>query len=657
MRLLRRLGVPVLGTAILAAGPASARGGATWTSLGPPGGTVDVVAAAPSLPTTVYAGSKVGGVFASTDSGQTWRIANAGLSDRRVGRLAVSPADPGVVYAGTPSGIFKTTDGGGSWSAASSGLPSGNITTIAIDPSTPDTVYAAGPSGIVAKSTNGGGSWTSVGNATTATAQPAALAVNPSSPRTIFLGTLQSGVFRSDDGGTTWTARNNGLADVLGNTVTDVSAVAVDPTSPTRVYAGTADAFVFRSEDSGATWNPYPGAIGSTYVVSIAVASDGTAFLAQKEGIVARGPTDGAWASMPFVSSYVNGISVPGGQVPLYAAYGQLPFDTGGFGRWDGGGEFLTTALPLLVVAAIAPDPASPERAIVATTAQTFVYEPGTAVGPWSPPFANGGVANGLQSNPIAVFFDPRTPGLVYAGGGGLILRSTDGGTSNWVATPGIPATAIPTVTRCFGILPGTSQGMLAGTSTGLYQSSDGTSWSAGSADLSARQVWALGGDASTTVLWAGTDAGVYRSGDAGAHWTPVSGGPSGLVRAVRVSGTGAVIAGGDAGLFVSTDGTSWAPASGVSGVVYGLGASAVSGELAAGGGAGVSVSADGGAHWSAEAQGLTNPNVISLGYLTDGTLLAGTNGGSVFVRTVTEDREGVSRAPAPAAPRELAPR
>jgi len=619
---------------------------------------VDVVASAPSAPTTVYAGSKVGGVFASTDSGQTWRVANTGLSDLRVGRLTVSPADAGVVYAGTPSGVFKTTNGGVSWAAASNGLPAGNITTIAIDPSTPDTVYAAGPSGTVAKSTNAGGSWTSVGNATTSIAQPVVLAVNPSNPRNLYLGTLQSGVFRSDDGGTTWTARNNGLADLLGNPVTDVSAVAVDPTSATRVYAGTADAYVFRSDDSGATWSPYPGAFGSTYVVAIAVADDGTAFLAEREGIAARRPADSTWGAMPYVSSYVNGISVPGSVFPFYAAYGNLPFDPGGFGVWDGSSTFAfaTVQLPLLVVAAIAADPQSSERAIVATTATTFVYDADTPGGPWIPPFAGGGQPSGLQSNPIAVLFDPRTPGLVYAGGGGLILRSVDGG-NDWTSTPGIPASSIPTVTRSFSILPGTSQGMIAGTSTGLYQSSDGTSWSPGSADLSARQVFALGGDASTTVLWAGTDSGVYRSGDAGAHWAAAAGGPSGLVRAVRVLSSGAVIAGGDSGLFVSADGASWAPASGASGTVYALAVSPVTGEIAAGGAGGVFVSADGGAHWSAQAKGLTNPNVISVGYLTDGTLIAGTNGGSVFERVVTADRDVVSRTASPAAPRDLAPR
>ena len=66
---------------------------------------------------------------------------------------------------------------------------------------------------------------------------------------------------------------------------------------------------------------------------------------------------------------------------------------------------------------------------------------------------------------------------------------------------------------------------------------------------------------------------------------------------------------------------------------------------LAAGSAAGVFVSEDGGATWILETNGLTNPDVFALTYLGNGTLLAGTNGGSVFERSVTAPRAAVSRA------------
>ncbi len=124
------------------------------------------------------------------------------------------------------------------------------------------------------------------------------------------------------------------------------------------------------------------------------------------------------------------------------------------------------------------------------------------------------------------------------------------------------------------------------------------------------------------------------------------------------VARTGAVLAGADSGLFVSADRAAWLPAAGGSGAVFALAANGASGELAAGAAAGVYASGDGGSTWTLQTSGLTNPDVFSLAYLGDGTLLAGTNGGSVFARSVTAPRATVSRAGSgPPPPKSVAPR
>jgi len=65
----------------------------------------------PQTPTTIYAGTgghvhtmTGAGVFESLDGGETWNAINTGLSDLRINTLAVDPVAPSTVYAGTVGG-------------------------------------------------------------------------------------------------------------------------------------------------------------------------------------------------------------------------------------------------------------------------------------------------------------------------------------------------------------------------------------------------------------------------------------------------------------------------------------------------------------------------------------------------------------------------
>jgi len=62
-------------------------------------------------------------VFKSTNGGGSWKPGRHGPDRSDVLSLAIDPAAPQTVYAGTAEGgVFKSTDGGGSWSPANSGL-------------------------------------------------------------------------------------------------------------------------------------------------------------------------------------------------------------------------------------------------------------------------------------------------------------------------------------------------------------------------------------------------------------------------------------------------------------------------------------------------------------------------------------------------------
>src|SRR5437879_6508873 len=68
----------------------------TWTNNGPEGGEILALAIEPASNSTLYAGTSGGGVFKSTNAGQSWNA--TGLRNASVHALAAP--GPTVLYAG-----------------------------------------------------------------------------------------------------------------------------------------------------------------------------------------------------------------------------------------------------------------------------------------------------------------------------------------------------------------------------------------------------------------------------------------------------------------------------------------------------------------------------------------------------------------------------
>jgi alpha-tubulin suppressor-like RCC1 family protein len=141
----------------------------------PESGRVTSIAIDPSDPNgnTVYLGTAAGGVWKTTDGGQTWTPITDDQDSLHIGAITVDPTNPQVVYAGLGVqdesddqffglGILKSTDGGASWRLLTDpAISNTNFGRLAIDPQHPDTVYAATDSGI-ARSDDGGVTWSLV---------------------------------------------------------------------------------------------------------------------------------------------------------------------------------------------------------------------------------------------------------------------------------------------------------------------------------------------------------------------------------------------------------------------------------------------------------------------------------------------------------------
>jgi photosystem II stability/assembly factor-like uncharacterized protein len=130
----------------------SVDGGSNWrmASLGISGDYMGVLALDPLNPATLYASTSAwaatdeSSIVKSTDAGSTWHSLS-GLPG--VGALAINPRDPSTLYAATYLGVFRSTDGGVRWHEFNTGLTDRRIGSLAID-WTGTRLYAGGWGGV-----------------------------------------------------------------------------------------------------------------------------------------------------------------------------------------------------------------------------------------------------------------------------------------------------------------------------------------------------------------------------------------------------------------------------------------------------------------------------------------------------------------------------
>ena len=74
----------------------------TWREVGPfRGGRSVAVAGSAARPNEYWMGTTGGGVYKTTDGGQTWNAVTDSVFGGTIGAIAVSPSNPDIVYVGT----------------------------------------------------------------------------------------------------------------------------------------------------------------------------------------------------------------------------------------------------------------------------------------------------------------------------------------------------------------------------------------------------------------------------------------------------------------------------------------------------------------------------------------------------------------------------
>ena len=261
-----------------------------WTWLGPQGADVEVIVCDPVVSGVIFIGTQEG-VYKSTNSGNSWAVANEGLVYGKVLDLAMNPITPTIIYAATwgGEGVQKTINGGDSWQPPQGPLYP-LIRSLAIDATDTNIIYAGSGNweaygGWVFKSQDGGITWTETSPEFT---NALAIVVDREAGDNIYIGTMSVGVMKSIDGGQSWFSANNGLVSQ------QVNVIAMDPSNTNVLYAGTKDG-VFKSTDSANTWIAVNQGLTNLYVNALAVDPVNTSVLyAGTRGGVFKSTNSGA---------------------------------------------------------------------------------------------------------------------------------------------------------------------------------------------------------------------------------------------------------------------------------------------------------------------------------------------------------------------------
>ncbi len=482
------------------------------TVVGPEGGDVRSVAVDPRNPDRLYISTLDGQVYTSADGGKTWEfLVNFGIPLLILDDLWVDVENSNIIYASghrhkEPGGFFKSTDGGKTWKRSE------DLKKEAIHAMTQSTLD---PNIIIVGSVNGvfisrdrGESFKKI-DSPTAPANINSLAIDPTDTNIIYAGTTWR-PYKTTDGGQTWRLIKKGMIDD-----SDVFAIEIDQTNPSHVIASACSG-IYESFDKGETWKKIQGIPSTsrrTRDIKINPANPQSYYAATTEGFWMTDTGGKTWKMTTSRSLEVNSIAIHKDKPNrIYIAtnnHGILVSNDGGKNFQPTNSNFTSR-----FVFSITPDVENPNRlyAITRNTATSggylFVSNDGGLS--WKPSM------KGLAENRI----EPRTlvqsrlnPNLIYLGTNVGIFRSMDRGNS-WSE-----------------IVPETSKQQKAPPRRSKSKTSKQETRKTGKTEVSIVKVAKLTDQVNALVklerngkeeLWAGTDAGLFRTQNINAGWEKV---------------------------------------------------------------------------------------------------------------------------------------
>lgn len=269
-----------------------------------------------------------GGIWKTTDNGNTFANYNQNLTLTQFYRIAASPFNPSRILGGTQDngtqqtysslnwaaafggdggevcfnpfsssfiigetqngGLVRTVNGGASWINATTGINTGEnaawVAPIIHHPNVSGTYYTARQK--VYRSTDNGGSWTAISANVNGTNAVREMCISQSDPAILF-ATSGSSVFKSTDSGLSWTNVTSGLP---GRTITSVSVHPTNASIVMLTFSGFGTNKVYKSTTGGSSWFSVSGNLPDSPVNDLLIctnnpSSSNTYFVATDVGI------------------------------------------------------------------------------------------------------------------------------------------------------------------------------------------------------------------------------------------------------------------------------------------------------------------------------------------------------------------------------------
>ena len=221
---------------------------------------------------TLYAGGVTGGVFKSTDGGESWKALNDLMPNINVNTLAQDPKNNNVMYAGTGefyggfrgAGIFKTEDAGANWKLMDNTSDIWYVHKIIVSPNNSDVIYAStsgkvfGSNSGLKKSVDKGITWTNIHSDDSVDV----VVVNKDGTDYVYGYADWKGLIVSFDGGANFTHKVGSSSILLYDYTTpnySRGSIAFSKSTPSRGYLLVSNWYgqiygIWKTSDYGANW-------------------------------------------------------------------------------------------------------------------------------------------------------------------------------------------------------------------------------------------------------------------------------------------------------------------------------------------------------------------------------------------------------------------
>ncbi len=321
-----------------------------------------------------------GGLYRSTNGGQTWEAAMSGLRDLWVSQLFVSPDENLWLAATTYAGLHASTDRGRSWTPLAELDFDAPLSTVSAAAVSPDRTVLVSQS---LEKMNGLFRTTFKPGQQLDGWQPVlghplnVLAFAPNGQTALGFGTT---IWQSTDAGRTWTPGGTGLSD-LEQFQAQRFLFSPNFAQDQTVYfflthiRGDESGRLYRSTDSGQMWQPWAGPPDNKLMTAVTSTSSGDFLLGDSQGRITRlSPADIDWLEpqRPESRFPMDDLAVASGKnrVQMLSAVGHA---RGLFTTTDGGQTWQRASFPVRSTSfagyrlALAPNVAADPTLYVAT--------------------------------------------------------------------------------------------------------------------------------------------------------------------------------------------------------------------------------------------------------------------------------------------------